>query len=196
MAKRVEVVDKDRGWRAVQERARKAQASYVKVGVLSDASSGGLHEGSNLTVGEIAAVQEFGTEDGHVPARPFLRPTFDRERERLAAAARPLLEGYLAGEVDLTRALGTLGAMLATAVRATIVGGVPPPNAPSTLLRKANRGRTARFFRSSATSIGKALAQVGVLASIKPLIDTGRMLGAVAWSVVIGGGSKETSEDE
>ena len=182
MSRRNEVVDRDHGWAAMQRRLREARSAYAKVGVLGDQEEGE----SGLSVGEIAAVQEFGTEDGSIPARPFVRPTFDRQREHLASLAAKLLGEVLDGHLTVDGALGVLGADLAASIRATITAGVPPPNAPSTALAKAKKGRTSRLFRSPARTVGHALAQVGALSSVKTLIDTGRMLGSVTWEVVTG----------
>lgn len=190
------VVDKDRGWRAMLKAVDLAAGqSYAKVGVLADDAKGGLHaidpdtgKAAALTVAEIAAVQEFGTEDRHVQERPFLRPTFDKQREAMIDMSRRGLVGILDGKLTVGQVLNMLGAFLAAETKKTITtgAGVPPPNAPSTALRKAMRGRTKRFFRREARTLGDALAQVGAIASVRTLVDTGRLVGAITWTVVFG----------
>lgn len=193
--------DKDTGWAKFFENAHKLEhAGSVKVGVLADTEQGGLHavdeqgKAAALTVAEIAVVNEFGTEDEHVPARPFLRPTFDAERERLAKVAEHYVGEILDGKISPVRALGLLGLDLASAVKRRIQAGVSPANAPSTALRKAGTGRTKGLFGKAARTLGRALAQVGALASVKPLIDTGRLLNAVTH--VVEPGSKHSEEKE
>jgi len=183
------VVDRDRGWAAMVARAEAmAGGAYVKVGILGD-KGGGLHErdaggkGKPLTVAEIGAVNEFGTEDGHVPERSFLRSTFDRLHPELTADAAKLLPQVLDGKLSVETALNVLGAKLAGAIKRTITdgAGVPPPNAPSTVARK---------MRAGAWNVrGKAQVQRGW--GVRPLVDTGRLLGAITWAVVTGRAARE-----
>lgn len=163
MAKsRVEVKKKDTGWKEFFRRASEIKNGRVRVGILSDSEKGGMHvEGSDLTVAEIAAVNEFGTEDGHIPERSFLRSTFDEQREQMVEDGKKLMGQVLDGKMPVARALGLLGLKLATAVKKKIAGVVPPPNAASTIAHKG---------------------------SDHPLIDTGRMLNAITWAIDSGDG--------
>lgn len=183
MPVKAEVVDRDLGWRELMKRVAQIKNSYAKVGVFDE----GEHEGSELSVAEVAAVHEFGTEDGHIPERSFLRSTFNAHREELIAIGVELMGRIVDGAITAERALNMMGASLAAQTKATIARGVPPPNALSTLLKKARTGRTAKFFRRKARHVGDALAQVGALAAVKPLIDTGRMIGSITWAVVVRG---------
>lgn len=177
-----ELRDTDKGWR---EMLRAAQAlaggAYVKVGILGDDERGGLHKtdpttgkASPLTVAEIAVVNEFGTEDGHVPQRSFVRSTFDRMREELERdAAKLIVQVVLDRKMTVEAALSILGLKLATGIRSTIVdgSGVPPPNAPSTARAKAR---------------GTGKAREKAIAGARPLVDTGAMLAAISYGVVLG----------
>lgn len=168
-AERNKVVVVDHGWNDLfaAVKSMKGEGAYAKVGVLVDSEEGGLHEeGAHLSVAEIAAVNEFGTEDGHVPARSFIRSTFDEQRESLAEMARKTFLQILLpakGEkMTLDRALGLLGAKLAAEIKKKVTkgDGVPPPNAPRTVAAKG---------------------------SSRTLVDTGRMIGAVTWTIMRGG---------
>lgn len=153
---KAKLVDKDLGWAEFFRRAKEIRDARVRVGVLGDTEQGGMHEkGSPLTVAEVAAVNEFGTEDGHVPARSFLRSTFDEQREKLAGMGEKLIGAVLDGRMDTDQALGILGAQLAADIKAKITSNIPPPNAPSTVAAKG---------------------------SDHTLIDTGAMRAAVTWS--------------
>lgn len=164
MSAKVRVVDKDKGWLAMLERAAEIKDARVKVGVLADDKQGGLHEvgadgkASELTVAEVAAVLHFGTLDGRIPPRPFLTSTFEEQREELTELGKKLIEGILKGKMDVDRALNIMGAKLAAEVKKKITAGagMPPPNAPSTIERKGSE---------------------------RPLVDTGRLLGAITWAV-------------
>jgi hypothetical protein len=167
MTKKTRVIDKDHGWREMMRRAEQIKHARVKVGVLSDEGQGGLHvPGSDLTVAEIAVVNEYGTQDKVVPARPFLRPTFDEQVEGLASMGKKLIRAVLDGKMDVEQALGIMGSKLATEVKRKITSGpgIPPPNRPAVAARKQAKGAGA----------------------IRTLVDTGRMVGAITWAVVMG----------
>lgn len=167
------VKDTDHGWKALMDLPNRIRDSYAKVGVLADADGGGLHEEGNLTVAEIAAVLEYGTEDGRIPSRPFLRHTFDAERENLIGTAKKLLPLIYVNKMTVEKALGIMGLQLATATKRYITdtpGGVPPPNAPSTLARKQAKGHNG--------------------AATRTLIDSGRMVNSITWTVISHGGGE------
>lgn len=186
------VIDRDLGWQDLLARARAlAGGAYSKVGILADSSRGGLHQvgpdgkAAPLTVAEIAVVQEFGTEDGRTPSRSFVRSTFDEQRGALAADARKLLVAVvLDGKMSVDRALNILGLKLASMIREKIItgAGVPPPNAPSTLRRKLAKGAWNRKGKAPQRGQGP-----------RPLVDFARMLGAIAWAVVIGDSQGEAN---
>ncbi len=175
------LVDKDRGFADLFKRVEALRGkSHVKVGVLADSDRGGLHvPGASLTVAEIAAVLEFGTQDGKIPARSFVRSTFDEMRGELTALAAELIAAVvLDGKMDAARALGLLGLKLATGIREKIVGGsgVPPPNAPSTLRAKQNKGKWNKGGKAQAAGWG-----------VRTLVDSGRLLASISYAVVQGG---------
>lgn len=153
------LTDKDLGWAEMLKRAKEIEDGRVRVGVLSDEKV----EGEDFTLAELAAVHEYGTEDGRIPARSFLRSTFDDQREQMVETGKKLINAVLGGKMTTDQALGLLGAKLAAAVKARIVARVPPPNKPSTIAHKG---------------------------SDKPLIDTGRLINAVTWSVDKGEGGE------
>ena len=150
---KIEVRTKDKGWVEFFRRAREIKDKRVRVGVLSDAAHG---DGETITLAELAAVHEFGTKDGRIPERSFLRSTFDDKREEMVRAGEKLMGAVLDGKMDVDRALGLLGAKLASDVKAKITSSIPPPDKPATVARKG----------SSTT-----------------LIDTGRLRGAVTWAL-------------
>lgn len=175
MSKKSKLVDKDLGWTKMLQRAAEIKNARVKVGVLADDSKGGMHvPGADLTVAEIAAVHEYGTQDGHIPERSFIRSTFDKKREELVAVGKRMMGDVLRGRIGVKQALNMMGSALASEVKSAITDGegIPPPNAPSTIAAKG---------------------------SSRPLVDTGRMLNAVTWVIEDGGGKAQgmnKSEEE
>jgi hypothetical protein len=181
------VVDVDKGWKAILKSARAVGGKrYAKVGVLADGKGEGKEGEGPLTIAEIAAILELGTEDRKIPARSFIGSTFDEQRAALEQMATELVIEVVLYGLDSDVALNRLGAKLAAEVKKKITAGqgIPPPNAPSTAMAKARTGQTSRLFKRQPKGLGDALAQVGALAAVRTLVDTGRMLGAITWAVV------------
>ena len=151
-----ELKDIDLGWRdAIVAMAAAAQKpnAHVTVGWPTKA---GQHQGSTLTVAQIAAVHEFGI-PGRIPMRSMLRATTELNAAKYTEALRKIGIGIAYGRIDLRRGLDLLGIMIKGDVQKRIAAGIPPPNAPSTIKAKG---------------------------SSTPLIDTGQMRSALDHEVV------------
>jgi hypothetical protein len=121
------VTDTDLGYREFMRAVSDIDASFIDVGV----RGGG-------DVATYAAANEFGTADGHVPERSFLRSTLDEHREEYAEVVAKGLGRIIDGKSTPERELGRLGLRVVRDVQAKIVTSVPPPNAPSTIARKGS----------------------------------------------------------
>lgn len=113
-----------------------SQPGGVKVGVIE-----GMGEHPNAedgqSIAQIAFWNEFGTDDGRIPERSFLREGL---REKLAEnkeLIQELLRKMLTLKVSVKQAAGTLGAKAAGDVKAKIVAGPFVENAERTLAAKA-----------------------------------------------------------
>lgn len=190
------VVDKDHGWRRIVKNAFALRLRPTcKVGLFGD---GARQADGEMTVGALALLHEFGDRRGppHTPKRPFLGPTFDRVEPVLELMAFQGVAGIVVGDTSPFNVLGRMGAFLAAETKKTItVGeGVLPKNAPSTALAKGMRGRGGDILRQRTlkriakrndpgANLGAALKAAGILASVRPLVDTGAMVGAITWAV-------------
>ena len=106
---------------------------------------------------ELAAVHEFGSRDGTIPERSFIRSTFARQRVPLGKMCERLARMVVTKGMDVHQAMTLLGAWGASEVRKTITGGhVEPALKPATIAAKG---------------------------SSKPLIDTGQLVGAITYEV-------------
>jgi hypothetical protein len=104
---------------------------------------------------QIAAQNEFGTE--HIPARPFVRSSYD---ENLATITRALSREYdkiLAGDSTVNLSLKKIGALVSKFIVEKIKSIQTPPNSPRTIAIKK---------------------------SSKPLVDFGQMRQSVRYTVV------------
>lgn len=132
MAKRNEVIERDKGWKRIQREVAEARRGGVKVGVLGDA--GASEEGTDLI--DIAIYNEFGTRG--IPARPFIRGAYDEKRRQLAKRKERLWNLILQGRIGARRALGLLGEEHQGQIQEFMTALSQPPNAPSTIAQKGS----------------------------------------------------------
>jgi len=128
------VEERDMGWERIKAEMEKANGAAVNVGVLSDTAP--RDDGADMLL--IAAANEFGTADGHIPARPFMRGAFDDKQRELSNTADRLWNLILAGKMDVERALRLLGEEHQGQVQEYITALDTPPNADETVRRKGS----------------------------------------------------------
>ncbi len=137
------VTDRDRGWRELRRKAAVLNGKAVLVGV-QGAKANAPHPGSKkLTVGDVAAINEYGAEvkmpGGKVviiPERSFIRATFDEHAADISRRATLLGRAVLLTKITPDQASELLGMYIVGLMQQRIADGVPPPNAPSTIKRK------------------------------------------------------------
>ena len=142
------VIDNDLGYESLMDDVKKLDREpFVKVGVLGKS-------GSELAT--YAGANEFGTRDGRIPERSFIRSTMGQNRFALFQQAERYLNQIAAGTMNPRQALGLMGEWLRARIVIKITTLQDPPNAPSTIAKKG---------------------------SSNPLIDEGRLRNAIAWEV-------------
>lgn len=178
---RFTVTNVDKGWdrlRAVAQELKNGGA-YAKVGILENAPAPEDDAGEALpfTMASLGAIHEFGSRDGTIPERSFIRAGIDANRDELQSVAKKVARGIYEGRFDVEQGLGILGLKGTQAIRNYVTKGdqVPPPNAPSTLRRKVAKGKW------------RGRKPVDAAKLVRTLIDTGRMIGSLTWAVVVGG---------
>lgn len=186
------VIDSDRGYRELLRGLAQLGEPAVYVGILQD--KGVLRERRDykrtkagavakrkkrvavadpeaITLVEIATINEFGSSDGRVPERSFMRSTVDaneatyqRQLDKVAGATVDAMVegGVAAGEAAMRKGLGRLGLRVERDVKDMIRDLRDPPNAPATLARK--------------------------FPGDNPLIDSGRMRQSISFRVEVGKG--------
>jgi HK97 gp10 family phage protein len=88
-------------------------------------------------IASYAAVNEYGTKDKRIPARPFMRTTFDRLRDDLSKQLRNEVNALIAkGETKVDNALIRVGLQFTNDIKLAIRGWTEPPNAESTIEKK------------------------------------------------------------
>lgn len=106
----------------------------VLVGVPKGA---GVYE-DGLTIATIAAVNEFGSADGNIPARPFLRPAVEGGTHEYLSLVEKEMPDIAEGKHPMSRLLNRLGILAVGHVQKKIVEGPFTPNAPSTIRAKGS----------------------------------------------------------
>lgn len=146
------------GFPAVAFAIRHEGRDALAVEILSGKKLGSIF-GKSLTVGEIAIVHEFGTADGKIPERSFIRAPYDRNVKQWFDTQQRFKGKVLKGEMSVRRALGLMAIRIQRDFQDAIRRGGYPfiQNAPSTIERKG---------------------------SSSPLIDTAQMLNSVTYVLI------------
>jgi hypothetical protein len=134
-----------------------AAPKSIVVGVLAGT---GTYADTGATVPEVAFWNEFGTED--IPPRPFLVPSLRKNTAKYAKIIEAMLVKTMKGE---SSDLSLLGITAASDVQDGIYAVWTPDNKESTKERKR-----------------KKWAKGGSAQTVKPLIDTGRMVQSIKWA--------------
>jgi HK97 gp10 family phage protein len=137
------------------------QKSYVTIGFQEetktrDETKGTRRKKGGQSMAQIAAMNEFGT--SHIPARPFMRTSFDENRQRIANAISNEYDKIVEGTSTVKRSLNLIGLEMTRLIQMKIRAIYYPPNSPATVRAKG---------------------------SSKPLIDFGQMIQSVRHKVYI-----------
>lgn len=159
--RRTRIRVRDLGFEEVVAQLRRMDGVFIVVGVMGGDSET-YEDGMPIT--QVAAINEFGTADGRVPPRPFLRTTLDERRGEIGALVERTMERLTNRKLGkpgaaAAKAAEIIGVFVQAAVQKKIVDLREPPNAPSTIAKKG---------------------------SSNPLIDTGQLRQAITYTVVRG----------
>lgn len=138
--------DKDLGHDALlRELGKMAGTAYADVGLLEGEGTQ-LHEApsgekSELTLAQIGAVHEFGSSDGRIPQRSWLRSNHDAHLGKYQARLERDYGRFLSalGAIPMGALLTAFAEQVASDVRRTITALKSPPKAPATLRREGER---------------------------------------------------------
>jgi hypothetical protein len=146
------VKDDKREQRRLEKRLKKVeQGPHVAVGILQDEK-----RDDGFSMVDLALVHEYGSRNGRIPQRSFIRSTCDAKRKAHASLIGRLQRKYIDGKLTMKQALTQLGEVVAKDMVLAINRGIDPELADSTIRRKK---------------------------SSKPLIDTGRLKGSITHEV-------------
>lgn len=135
MSARVVKDTRGAGISALKRRLRQGQAQ-VLVGVPA-----GKLEADGTSIALVAAVNEFGSEDGRIPERSHLRAGLREGRQEFRRLNMRTLAAVARGTMTETAALGLLGQAGVRAVKLRMQRGPFAPNAPATIKAKTVNGK-------------------------------------------------------
>jgi hypothetical protein len=128
------VSDRDHGYRKMMRGLDKSTRGIeVTVGVHEEEGSSATASGKS--VAEVAEINEFG--EGP-PARPAITGWADDRESKVLADLRKAREEALAAGKSVAQRADQLAQGYAGEIQARIAGGIPPPNAESTIRKKGS----------------------------------------------------------
>lgn len=139
------VIDKDRGYKKIMSNVKKADCWVTAVGYPGEKFSG---DNARDNIAERAATHEYGTRNGKIPSRPFMRQSFENNSRKISKRLAMEYDKVIIGKQSTQDGLSRVGEFMVGIIKATIRRGDFKPLRPRTILRKG---------------------------SSKPLIDTGEM---------------------
>lgn len=106
----------------------------------------------------LMAIHEYGTQDGRIPERRPIRLTMENNQGKYASRLQQGIDKVLVDEMDIMIALNSIGEEVAGDVKITIMNGLTPPLADSTVRARKNNSDT-------------------------PLYDTGELINSITYEV-------------
>ncbi len=146
-----EVIDIDRGWRSFKKRLARIGQSEVVVGIPGEIDF------SVPNTAAIGMVHEFGSTDGTIPERSFLRSTFDANRAKYDALLERLTRKQLRGGINYEASLFRVG--------------------------ETARGDVIKRIKSKEITQGLAPSTIARKGSDTALVDTGALVGSIVSKV-------------
>jgi hypothetical protein len=131
--------DIDMGFKNIFGVEKQASVLYAVVGVQGD--KGQEARGESATNALLAAVHEYGSEDGHIPQRSFMRSTLDDKQSEYLKRLDELGEMALSGKVSvgggtIKGQLFLLGEKYRKDVLKKMDSGIKPELTKSTIARR------------------------------------------------------------
>jgi len=117
-----------------QIRERLERNSGVLIGVPK--GTGNYEDGAPIAV--IAAVQEFGSADGKIPERSFLRVPLRQNTDRFKQVWRAAIPKIVKGDMTMNQLMNQLGSHGVAVCQEAIAEGISPANAASTVQAKGS----------------------------------------------------------
>lgn len=135
----VRVTWKDAGFNAIQFAVSQLGKVEARVGVLGAEANRTHPLRNNLTVGDVALLNELGSDRAGVPRRSFLVSTLIKKKRKIVDILIGVARATIFNKVPPGISLATAGNTVALdVVDQILTGATPPPNAPMTVAMKGH----------------------------------------------------------
>lgn len=131
------LTDRDLGYQAVLAALARVDDGATLVGIHEEEGAQ-VDATGGLSLASVGAVNEFGSDDGRVPERSFLRATVDANAAAYTERLTRITDDAAMGKRSLRDGLARLGALAEGDVKQFMTDLTDPPNAPSTIARKGS----------------------------------------------------------
>lgn len=99
-------------------------------------------DGQDISVAEVAIIQEFGAPGANIPPRPFIRPTFNAQKEKWTELIEKGVKAVMRGATTADAVLDTVGHVAAEDIKMAIRDVTSPELAESTKEQRRRDGFT------------------------------------------------------
>lgn len=141
--------DKDMGWKKFMANAKVNSGETAGfVGYLRTAGNhkyknkamrkGSAKAAAPITMAQLAAVHEFGSKDGNIPERSFMRSALNEHSKEFKRLTKKVSLAVLAGKMDKKKGIGILCQKVIDWFAKKIDSNIPPPNSKATVTAKGS----------------------------------------------------------
>ena len=111
-------VDKDMGYKAIKRFFKTAHSRKVDVGIFGDSK-----DFDSPSYAALGSIHEYGSKDGTIPSRSFIRSTFDENRKKYKKNLTKLIDRALAtrGKIKVEDAYNQFGEQVIADITRRIV---------------------------------------------------------------------------
>jgi hypothetical protein len=132
------VTHNDLGWKRIKAELKKAAGAGVKIGIQKGTKHNPKDGGGTVSQVQIAATHEYGDVTRGIPERSFMRSSFKENKAMLVAQTAAEYKAIVAGRKTTRTALGLLGQLHESQVKAKINSNIQPPRSPRTIAKKGS----------------------------------------------------------
>ena len=118
-------------------------------------------DGQDISVAEVAIIQEFGAPGANIPPRPFIRPTFNAQKEKWTEDIEKGVKAVMRGATTAENVLTIVGQKAAGDIRKAISDVSSPELAESTKAQRRRNGFTEEPLNRTGYMIATCTSVVG-----------------------------------
>jgi len=142
------IIDRDLGWNRILKEIDRMNGSYTKIGVQMDDGAkpkesfnpdGSMKKDAETDLYIVAVSNEFGTRDGRIPERSYIRSTADQERGETSERLVQGIGSIYTGRNTVRSVLTLVGIYMVGRIQKTMNDMTTPRNAEATRKAKGRR---------------------------------------------------------